>query len=111
MAKEGTAEAELHCVVGNERARCFYERMGWLHRGQIMESWNPVALTVLPSGAEASVGIGYDAPPLRPDQPGFAVDEPVAALGRELKLPPFLESRRREIEAVLPPLAPVERAA
>ena len=37
MAKEGTAEAELHCVVGNERARCFYERMGWLHRGQIME--------------------------------------------------------------------------
>ena len=37
MAKEGTAEAELHCVVGNERARCFYERMGWLHRGRIME--------------------------------------------------------------------------
>jgi hypothetical protein len=37
MAKEGTAEAELHWVVGNERARCFYERMGWLHRGQIME--------------------------------------------------------------------------
>jgi glyoxalase family protein len=45
------------------------------------------------------------------DPPGFAVDEPVAALGRELKLPPFLEPRRREIEAVLPPLAPVERAA
>ena len=45
------------------------------------------------------------------DQPGFAVDEPVAALGRELKLPPFLESRRREIEAVLPPLGQVERAA
>jgi GNAT superfamily N-acetyltransferase len=37
MAKEGTAEAELHCVVGNERARRFYERMGWLHRGKIME--------------------------------------------------------------------------
>ena len=37
MAKEGTVEAELHCVVGNERARCFYERMGWLHRGRIME--------------------------------------------------------------------------
>jgi len=45
------------------------------------------------------------------DPPGFAVDEPVVALGRELKLPPFLEPRRREIEAALPPLAQVERAA
>jgi len=42
------------------------------------------------------------------DEPGFAVDEPVAALGRELKLPSFLEPRRRELEAALPPL---ERAA
>jgi glyoxalase family protein len=45
------------------------------------------------------------------DQPGFAVDEPVATLGRELKLPPFLESRRSEIEAVLPPIDTIERAA
>jgi glyoxalase family protein len=45
------------------------------------------------------------------DQPGFAVDEPVASLGRALKLPPFLEPRRREIEAVLPPLEAGERAA
>jgi glyoxalase family protein len=45
------------------------------------------------------------------DQPGFAVDEPVATLGRDLKLPPFLESRRPAIEAALPPLAPVERVA
>jgi RimJ/RimL family protein N-acetyltransferase len=36
MAKEGTAEAELHCVVGNERARRFYQRMGWFQRGKIM---------------------------------------------------------------------------
>lgn len=36
MAKEGTAEAELHCVIGNERARRFYERMGWFQRGKIM---------------------------------------------------------------------------
>lgn len=35
MAKEGSAEAELRCVVGNERARRFYERMGWLHEGTI----------------------------------------------------------------------------
>jgi glyoxalase family protein len=38
------------------------------------------------------------------DQPGFAVDEPVETLGRDLKLPPFLEARRKEIEAVLPEL-------
>jgi RimJ/RimL family protein N-acetyltransferase len=37
MAKEGTSEAELRCAVGNERARRFYERMGWLHSGKIME--------------------------------------------------------------------------
>ena len=36
------------------------------------------------------------------DDPGFAVDEPIAALGRELKLPSFLEPRRRQIEAALP---------
>jgi glyoxalase family protein len=45
------------------------------------------------------------------DQPGFAVDEPVESLGRALKLPPFLEPRRREIEAALPPIEPGERAA
>jgi glyoxalase family protein len=36
------------------------------------------------------------------DIPGFAVDEPVETLGRELKLPKFLEPHRREIEGVLP---------
>ncbi len=45
------------------------------------------------------------------DQPGFAVDEPVESLGRDLKLPPFLEPRRREIEAALPPITAAERAA
>jgi glyoxalase family protein len=39
------------------------------------------------------------------DSPGFAADEPLASLGQALKLPPPLEGRRREIEAVLPPLA------
>lgn len=38
------------------------------------------------------------------DQPGFAVDEPVSSLGHDLKLPSFLEARRQDIEAVLPPL-------
>jgi glyoxalase family protein len=39
------------------------------------------------------------------DEPGFAVDEPMEALGERLALPPFLEARRREIEAGLRPLA------
>jgi glyoxalase family protein len=38
------------------------------------------------------------------DQPGFTVDEPAASLGRDLKLPRFLEARRKDIEGVLPPL-------
>jgi glyoxalase family protein len=42
------------------------------------------------------------------DVPGFAIDEPVEALGRDLELPNFLEPRRKEIEGVLPVL---EKAA
>jgi glyoxalase family protein len=38
------------------------------------------------------------------DEPGFAADEPMEALGARLALPPFLEPRRREIEAGLKPL-------
>ncbi len=36
--------------------------------------------------------------------PGFAVDEEVASLGASLQLPPWLESQREDIEAVLKPL-------
>ena len=39
------------------------------------------------------------------DQPGFAVDEPTAALGATLKLPAFLEPERDRIEAALPAVA------
>ena len=39
------------------------------------------------------------------DEPGFATDEPADKLGDTLSLPPFLEPRRREIEAGLKPLA------
>jgi glyoxalase family protein len=42
------------------------------------------------------------------DVPGFAIDEPVEALGRDLELPNFLEPRRKEIEGLLPVL---EKAA
>ena len=38
------------------------------------------------------------------DIPGFAVYEPVATLGRDLKLPGFLEPHRKQIEGVLPSL-------
>ena len=37
MALEGTREAVLRCVVGNEPARRFYERMGWRHAGEFSE--------------------------------------------------------------------------
>jgi len=36
--------------------------------------------------------------------PGFAVDEPLANLGQSLKLPPWLEKNRAEIEQVLQPV-------
>ena len=42
---------------------------------------------------------------LATDEPGFAADEPMEHLGERLALPPFLESRRREIEAGLKPLS------
>jgi len=38
------------------------------------------------------------------DGPGFTADEPLGSLGEALALPPFLESRRKEIEAGLKPL-------
>jgi len=41
---------------------------------------------------------------LATDGPGFATDEPVSALGERLSLPPFLEGRRKQIEANLKPL-------
>jgi glyoxalase family protein len=39
------------------------------------------------------------------DQPGFSVDEAKETLGAAVKLPPWLEARRTEIVAALPPLA------
>lgn len=38
------------------------------------------------------------------DGPGFATDEPLDRLGEKLALPPFLEARRKEIEAGLKPV-------
>jgi glyoxalase family protein len=38
------------------------------------------------------------------DGPGFLIDEPADSLGETLKLPPVYESKREEIERVLPPI-------
>jgi glyoxalase family protein len=38
------------------------------------------------------------------DGPGFTADEPKESLGTSLRLPPWLEARRAEIAAALPPL-------
>jgi catechol 2,3-dioxygenase-like lactoylglutathione lyase family enzyme len=38
------------------------------------------------------------------DGPGFTIDEPVAELGSQLKLPPRYQPNRAEIERALPPL-------
>ena len=47
---------------------------------------------------------------LATDGPGFAIDESPETLGESLVLPPWLEPKRREIEATLPPLqTPVVR--
>jgi glyoxalase family protein len=43
---------------------------------------------------------------LATDGPGFTVDEDPRSLGEHLVLPPWLESKRQEIEAELPPLHP-----
>lgn len=40
------------------------------------------------------------------DPPGFALDEDWNQLGESLRLPPWLESSRAQIEKVLPPIAP-----
>ena len=47
------------------------------------------------------------------DTPGFAIDEPVEALGEALKLPAWLEPNRGEIERALAPLElkEIEKAA
>jgi len=41
---------------------------------------------------------------LATDPPGFEIDEPPESLGESLKLPPWLEPYRKEIEGALPPL-------
>lgn len=46
---------------------------------------------------------------LATDPPGFALDEPQESLSQELKLPPWLETSRSQIESSLPPLQTNEK--
>lgn len=45
------------------------------------------------------------------DPPGFLIDEPLESLGASLKLPPFYEPMRREIEKALPPVTLLQPAS
>jgi len=50
MAKRGIKVAELHCIVGNDRARRLYERMSWQHCGEIQKQV---------SGSHGLVGVAF----------------------------------------------------
>jgi len=39
------------------------------------------------------------------EPPGFTLDEPIEELGSKLRLPPWMEAARSQIEQVLPPIA------
>jgi glyoxalase family protein len=119
----GGAHAEVHVRVRDDLPRARYGAGGVHHvalrvpDGQRIEDW-AARLSEL---GYANSGVveryyftsTYVREPnqvlfeLATDAPGFEVDGPLDA--ERLKLPPFLEPRRAEIEARLKPLAPVER--
>lgn len=62
----------------------------------------PIERTYLNAvGFRAPCGVLFE---IATDGPGFAVDEAPESLGRSLQLPGFLEERRSELRAILPPL-------
>lgn len=81
-----------------------HEYAGWIERYQSLgvHSSGPVDRFYFRSlYAREPGGILYE---IATDGPGFATDEPMDRLGETLSLPPFLESRRAEIERGLKPL-------
>jgi glyoxalase family protein len=118
---EGDAHAEVHVIVRDDLARAKYGAGGVHHvalrvpEGQPMSDWvdHLDALGYRNSGVvdrhyfrSAYVrepnGVLFE---LATDGPGFDIDGPLDAEG--LSLPPFLESRRAEIESILKPLTSV----
>lgn len=64
---------------------------------------DPIERTYLNAvGFRAPCGVLFE---IATDGPGFAVDEAPERLGQGLQLPAFLEERRPELQAILPPLA------
>lgn len=62
----------------------------------------PIERTYLNAvGFHAPCGVLFE---IATDGPGFAVDEAPEGLGQSLQLPGFLEERRPELQAILPPL-------
>lgn len=63
---------------------------------------DPIERTYLNAvGFRAPCGVLFE---IATDGPGFAVDEAPERLGQQLQLPAFLEERRAELAAILPPL-------
>jgi len=63
---------------------------------------DPIERTYLNAvGFRAPCGVLFE---IATDGPGFAVDEAPELLGQKLQLPAFLEERRAELQAILPPL-------
>lgn len=63
---------------------------------------DPIERTYLNAvGFRAPCGVLFE---IATDGPGFSVDEHPERLGEHLKLPGFLEQRRRELQMILPPL-------
>lgn len=86
------------------RVRTLAEYQGWAERLQTMgmPSSGPVDRFYFRSlYFREPNGILFE---IATDEPGFAADEPMEALGDRLALPPFLEPRRSQIEAGLKPL-------
>lgn len=63
---------------------------------------DPIERTYLNAvGFRAPCGVLFE---IATDGPGFSVDEAPERLGEKLQLPAFLEERRLELQAILPPL-------
>ncbi|QDP21405.1 ring-cleaving dioxygenase [Bradyrhizobium cosmicum] len=82
------------------------------HRSEMVEKLRSVYGIVVSEPIERTYlnAVGFRAPcgvlfEIATDGPGFAVDEAPERLGQQLQLPSFLEERRAELAAILPPLA------
>ncbi|PIT04787.1 dioxygenase [Bradyrhizobium nitroreducens] len=82
------------------------------HRSEMVEKLRSVYGIVVSDPIERTYlnAVGFRAPcgvlfEIATDGPGFAVDEAPERLGQQLQLPSFLEERRAELAAILPPLA------